>query len=107
MPSRPEHVFTCGSPVLSAKFHPTEPTLVIGACYSGQLVIWDVRNGRLPVQRSNLNTTLVNDVSSGGSSGNKGLGHVHPVVGMEILENGVSFFCLLLFYCFIPFIRNL
>lgn len=87
MPSRPEHIFTCGSPVLQAKFHPTEPTLVIGACYSGQLVIWDVRNGRLPVQRSNLNTTLVNDVS-GGSSGSKGLGHVHPVVGMEILENG-------------------
>lgn len=52
MPSRPEHIFTCGSPVLAAKFHPTEAPLVIGGCQSGQLVIWDVRAGRLPVQRS-------------------------------------------------------
>ena len=29
MPSRPEHIFTCGSPVLNAKFHPTEGSLVV------------------------------------------------------------------------------
>jgi len=52
MPQRPEHIFTCGSPVLSARFHPTESPLVIGGCHSGQLVIWDIRAGRLPCQRS-------------------------------------------------------
>jgi len=79
MPSRPEHIFTCGSPVLQAKFHPTEANLVIGACHSGQVVVWDVRSGRLPVQRSSLNI-----FGSGGGSG----GHVHPVVGMELLDGG-------------------
>ena len=75
MPSRPEHIFTCGSPVLNAKFHPTEGSLVVGACYSGQVVVWDVRTGgRLPVQKSSLNLL-------GGSGG-----HVHPVVGLETLD---------------------
>jgi len=77
MPSRPEHIFTCGSPVLSAKFHPTEGSLVVGACYSGQVVVWDVRSGRLPVQRSAWNLL----------GGNEGAGgHVHPIVGLEALD---------------------
>jgi len=69
MPSRPEHIFACGSPVLKARFHPTEAPLVIGGCQSGQLVIWDIRAGRLPVQRS-------------------GQGHAHPISGMEFIEGG-------------------
>ena len=71
MPSRPEHIFACGSPVLKSRFHPTESPLIIGGCQSGQLVIWDIRAGRLPVQRS-------------------GQGHAHPICGMEIVEGGVS-----------------
>ena len=82
MPSRPEHIFTCGSPVLNAKFHPTEGSLVVGACYSGQVVVWDVRSGRLPVQRSSLNI-----LGGGGGSG----GHVHPVVGLETLDVSIKF----------------
>jgi dynein intermediate chain len=78
MPSRPEHIFTCGSPVLTARFHPTEAPLVIGGCQSGQLVVWDVRAGRLPVQRSSM-TTMVSSK-----------GHVHPICSMEIVEGGVS-----------------
>ncbi len=78
MPSRPEHIFTCGSPVLNAKFHPTEGSLVVGACYSGQVVVWDVRtNGRLPVQKSKLNIL---------GGGNVSGGHVHPIVGMEAID---------------------
>ena len=81
MPSRPEHIFTCGSPVLHAKFHPTEGSLVVGACYSGQVVVWDVRSGRLPVQKSSWN--LLGENNGAG-------GHVHPIVGLESLD--VSFF---------------
>ena len=77
MPGRPEHIFTCGSPVLTGRFHPTESPLVLGGCQSGQLVVWDVRAGRLPVQRSSLTTV----------SGNKG--HAHPICAMEIIEGGV------------------
>lgn len=77
MPSRPEHVFTCGSPVLASRFHPTEHHLVVGGCHSGQLVVWDIRAGRLPVQRSSLATVA----SSLG-------GHSHPICSMEIVEGG-------------------
>jgi len=80
MPTRPEHVFTCGSPITSGRFHPTESPLIIGGCESGQLVVWDVRAGRLPVQKSAFTTV------SGGSS----KGHVHPVDGMKVVEGGVS-----------------
>ena len=69
MPARPEHIFTCGSPVVSSKFHPTESPLVIGGCQSGQLVIWDIRAGRLPVQRS---------------------GQGYPINSIQVVEGGVS-----------------
>ncbi len=84
MPNRPEHILTCGSPILQSRFHPTEGNLVVGACYSGQVVVWDVRSGRLPVQRSSLN--LLGDNAGG---------HVHPVIGMEVLD-GVSYHFLLM-----------
>lgn len=80
MPSRPEHVFTCGSPVTTGCFHPTESTLIIGGCESGQLVVWDIRAGRLPVQKSAL-------ASVAGASSK---GHIHPICGMEVIERGVS-----------------
>ena len=75
MPDRPEHIFCCGSPVLTTAFHPTETRLVIGGCHSGQVVVWDVRAGRLPVQRS---------------VGPAGGGHAHPICSMEVVESGVS-----------------
>lgn len=76
-PNRPEHILTCASPVQSGRFHPTERNLVVGGCASGQVVVWDVRAGKLPVQTS---ASVV-----GGSSG----GHVHPVCQMEVLDGGV------------------
>ena len=80
MPTRPEHIFTCGSPVTCGRFHPTEPTLILGGCESGQLVVWDTRAGRLPVQKSALTSVL------GASS----KGHVYPIGSMEVIEGGVS-----------------
>lgn len=80
MPNRPEHIFTCGSPVLSARFHPTEHHLLVGGCQSGQLAVWDIRAGRLPVQRSSL------AVAPGGGGGLSG--HAHPVCAVEIVEGG-------------------
>jgi hypothetical protein len=80
MSNRPEHVFTCGSPVTSTRFHPTESPLIIGGCQSGQVVVWDVRAGRMPVQKSSLTTT-----SSGNSKG-----HTHPICAMAMIEGGVS-----------------
>lgn len=79
MPQRPEHIFTCGSPVTAGRFHPTDPTLIIGGCESGQLVVWDIRSGRLPVQKSSLSTV----------TGASAKGHIHPIIAMEIIEGGV------------------
>jgi WD40 repeat protein len=94
MPTRPEHVFTCGSPVLCGRFHPTEATFVVGGCESGQLVIWDTRAGRLPVQKS---------ASVVGASAASNKGHLYPIGGMEIIEGGVretrdECFCCCLYY---------
>lgn len=89
MPTRPEHIFTCGSPVTAGRFHPTESPLVIGGCESGQLVVWDVRAGRLPVQKSALTSVV------GASS----KGHTQPIGSMEIIEGGVSLDCWSSYLC--------
>ncbi|KAL7563432.1 hypothetical protein ACA910_016528 [Epithemia clementina (nom. ined.)] len=80
MPERPEHVFTCGSPATTGRFHPSESTLVLGGCESGQLVVWDVRGGRLPVQKSALTTVLGASAKS----------HTHPICSMEVIEGGLG-----------------
>eukprot|EP00549_Striatella_unipunctata_P018874 CAMPEP_0118689228 /NCGR_PEP_ID=MMETSP0800-20121206/9369_1 /TAXON_ID=210618 ORGANISM="Striatella unipunctata, Strain CCMP2910" /NCGR_SAMPLE_ID=MMETSP0800 /ASSEMBLY_ACC=CAM_ASM_000638 /LENGTH=629 /DNA_ID=CAMNT_0006586595 /DNA_START=57 /DNA_END=1947 /DNA_ORIENTATION=+ len=77
MPNRPEHIFTCGSPVLTSRFHPTEHHLLVGGCHSGQLVVWDIRAGRLAVQRSSLDAVASK-------------GHSHPICSMEITEGGAG-----------------
>lgn len=73
-PSRPEYVFTAGSDVLSARFSPFHPNLVVGGCYSGQVCLWDTRisgrNGQ-PVQKT----------PQSGSH----LGHTHPIYNISIV----------------------
>ena len=70
MPGRPEHVFCAGCPIVKCCFHPTDgPRLVVGGASSGQVLVWDARAGRYPVQRS-------------GSSGG---GHDRELVGMRII----------------------
>jgi len=69
MTTRPEYVFECQSAVLSCKFAPFQPNIVVGGTYSGQIVLWDNRAKRTPVQRSNLGTQA----------------HTHPVYCMDIV----------------------
>mmetsp|Transcript_22859 Transcript_22859/g.47702 ORF Transcript_22859/g.47702 Transcript_22859/m.47702 type:complete len:819 (-) Transcript_22859:189-2645(-) len=75
MPSRPEHVFCAGCPILNSQFHPTEhPKLILGGASSGQVLVWDARVGRYPVQRS----------------GALGGGHDCELVGMKVLGADTS-----------------
>lgn len=76
----PEYRFHCQSSVMSccyAKFH---PSLIVGGTYSGQIVLWDMRNNkRTPVQRSSLTAAA----------------HTHPVycakvVGTQNAHNLIS-----------------
>jgi dynein intermediate chain, cytosolic len=73
-PSRPEYSFSAGTDVLSARFSPFHPNLVVGGCYSGQVCLWDTRtSGRTgaPVQKTPL-------------SGSH-LGHTHPIYSISIV----------------------
>ncbi len=52
--SRPEFVFHAQSDVLTAKFSPFHPNLIIGGAYSGQVLLWDTRAKSAPVQKTPL-----------------------------------------------------
>ncbi|KAK3394503.1 WD40-repeat-containing domain protein [Podospora didyma] len=66
---RPEFVFHAQSDILTAKFSPFHPNLIIGGAYSGQVLLWDTRSRAAPVQK----TTLT------------GSGHTHPVYCVDIV----------------------
>lgn len=71
MASRPEYVFeNASSDILTAKFSPFHPKLIIGGCYSGQVLLWDMRVASPnPVQKTPLT----------------GNGHTHPIYSLEIV----------------------
>jgi dynein intermediate chain, cytosolic len=70
MPSRPEYTFHASSDILTAKFSPFHPSLLVGGCYSGQVLVWDTRSkSHSPVQKTPLT----------------GLGHTHPVYSIDIV----------------------
>jgi dynein intermediate chain, cytosolic len=69
MHDRPEYVFHAQSDILTAKFSPFHPNLVIGGAYSGQVLLWDTRAKSAPVQKTPL---------TGG-------GHTHPIYSIDIV----------------------
>lgn len=65
--------------ITSACFYPYSNNTIIGGCYNGQLLLWDLRTKSLPVQRTGLSST----------------GHKYPVyslniVGTQIANNIIS-----------------
>lgn len=71
--SRPEFKFVTSSSVLCATFHTVEQHLIIGGCYNGQVVIWDMRIPKEnPVQRSSIS----------------GRGHKHPICAVSTSSVG-------------------
>lgn len=66
---RPEFIFHAQSDVLTAKFSPFHPNLIIGGAYSGQVMLWDTRAKSAPVQKTPLT----------------GSGHTHPVYSIDIV----------------------
>ncbi|KAJ5247023.1 hypothetical protein N7468_002006 [Penicillium chermesinum] len=71
--SRPEYVFHSTSDILTAKFSPFHPNIIVGGSYSGQVLLWDTRSSRegggAPVQKTPLT----------------GSGHTHPVYSISIV----------------------
>ena len=71
----PEKMLTAPSPVLASRFHADDQNLVLGSCYNGQILLWDLRmNSSMPIQRSNL----------------AGKGHKHPVYSMTMSSTAAS-----------------
>ncbi|KAK9234590.1 WD40-repeat-containing domain protein, partial [Lipomyces kononenkoae] len=66
---RPEYIFHSQSDVLSCKFSPFHPNLIVGGCYNGQILVWDIRAKSEPVLKSPLTST----------------GHTHPVYSLEFV----------------------
>lgn len=52
MRKKPEFTFSCQTEITSAVFHKFNPKLIIGATYTGQILIWDTRGKPLPVQKT-------------------------------------------------------
>ncbi len=74
--SSPEKKLFAPSPVLATRFHSDDQNLVLGSCYNGQILLWDLRlNSSMPVQRSNL----------------AGKGHKHPVYSMSMSSTAASY----------------
>lgn len=69
MHDRPEYIFHAQSDILTAKFSPFHPNLIIGGAYSGQVLLWDTRQKSAPA----LKTPLT------------GAGHTHPVYSIDIV----------------------
>lgn len=72
--SSPEFVFTCQSPLMTARFHDFSPNLLVGASYSGQVVLWDMRAKSEPVQRAPISSE----------------GHTHPIRDLSIVGSNNS-----------------
>jgi dynein intermediate chain len=72
---RPEYSLHATSDLLSCRFHPYHPSLILGGTYSGQLCLWDTRarNQRTgePVQKTPL---------TGGRTG-----HAHPIYNLSVV----------------------
>ncbi|MCJ1314099.1 hypothetical protein MMC25_007779 [Agyrium rufum] len=71
--SRPEYVFHSTSDVLTSRFSPFHPSLLLAGTYSGQLLLFDTRSrSPLPVQKTPL-------------TGTSSRGHTHPVYSIDLV----------------------
>lgn len=71
--SRPEYTFHATSDILTAKFSPFHPSLILGGSYSGQILLWDTRSkSPLPVSKTPL-------------TGAYSAGHTHPVYALDLV----------------------
>ncbi len=68
LPKKPEYVLESQSMITSARFHPTNPKLVVAATISGQILAWDIRAKMTPHYRTQFSA-----------------GHSAPVFAMEFL----------------------
>ena len=72
--TRPEFYCFCQSAVTSAAFYPFSNSTVLGGCYNGQILLWDIRVKSMPVQRSGISADS----------------HKYPVCGLSIIGTQIA-----------------
>ena len=86
LPSRPEFTFECESAVLCARFCALGgANVVVGGGHSGQLLLWDTRAQRTPVQRSAIGLDVRGTWGRSTAGGSKATGHAMPVHAIEVV----------------------
>ncbi|KAJ3031120.1 Dynein intermediate chain 2, axonemal, partial [Rhizophlyctis rosea] len=53
-PNVPDQTLTPPSPLVSVKYNPKDPHVLVGGCYNGLLAYWDTRKGAFPVDTSSV-----------------------------------------------------
>ncbi|KAI8587487.1 Dynein intermediate chain 2, axonemal [Geranomyces variabilis] len=51
-PNSPDQTLTPPSPLVSLKYNPKDPHVLVGGCYNGLVSFWDTRKGSFPVDTS-------------------------------------------------------
>ncbi|KAJ3291402.1 Dynein intermediate chain 2, axonemal [Borealophlyctis nickersoniae] len=51
-PNVPDQTLTPPSPLVSVKYNPKDPHVLVGGCYNGLIAYWDTRKGAFPVDTS-------------------------------------------------------
>lgn len=77
---KPEYVFESNTEITSAIFHKFDPKLIIGASYTGQILVWDIRTKASPVTKS----APVQKSPPGSKF------HTHPVYCLDIVGSSAS-----------------
>jgi dynein intermediate chain len=72
--NRPEFYCFCQSAVTSAAFYPFSSSTVIGGCYNGQILMWDIRAKSMPMQRSGISADA----------------HKYPVCGLSVIGTQIA-----------------
>ena len=58
----------------SASFYPFSNSTVLGGCYNGQILLWDIRVKSMPVQRSGISADS----------------HKYPVCGLNVIGTQIA-----------------
>ncbi|KAI9090026.1 WD40-repeat-containing domain protein [Phlyctochytrium arcticum] len=53
-PNMPDQTLTPPSPLVSVKYNPKDPHVLVGGCYNGLISFWDTRKGPFPVDTSTV-----------------------------------------------------
>jgi len=81
MQSRPEYRFQANSDILTARFSPFHPSLIVGGTYSGQVLIWDTRSRSADAVQSTP-LTMLTSMRNFTSDAPRSAGHTSPIYSL-------------------------